>query len=82
VDKSLNSPQKTDGLPDLGGGICSFDHGDSDFLVGGLSSSGKKCASAHDASQQRDFFQEFPSLDHVFLSILENPDVQSWAFNP
>jgi hypothetical protein len=67
--KPLNSPQKTDGLLNLSLRIFSFNNGDSDFLVGGLSAGGKKGACAHDASQQSNFLQEFPSFDHVFLLI-------------
>jgi hypothetical protein len=37
------------------------------FHFGGLSAGGKKGASAHDAGQQSQFLQEFPSFDHVFL---------------
>jgi hypothetical protein len=51
----------------LSGRIFSFDNGDSDFLVSGFSAGGKKGASAHDASQQGNFLQEFPSFDLVFL---------------
>jgi hypothetical protein len=67
ADKPLNSPQETNGLLNLSLRIFSFNNGDSDFLVGGLSAGGKKGASAHDACQQSDFLQELPSFDHVFL---------------
>jgi hypothetical protein len=63
----LNSSQKADRLPDLAGWISSFHEGHSDFLFGRLSAGREKGASAHDAGQQSDLLQEFPSRDHVFL---------------
>ena len=45
ADKPLNSPQKTNGLLNLSLRVFSFNNSDSDFLVGGLSAGGKKCAS-------------------------------------